>query len=240
MKRNGTSKLNICFVRSLLVFLLLLALMLPMVSICCSAASVGSSILAAVYTDETYSALLRDDISICISGKLPRGAYAKAYPAGSNGFTGVVYGAYDITVFDGQGNFYEPGNCPLCVSMTSPAIAEAAKSGAEFDVYHIPDDSAPELVQSGISTDKEKNVSFEAESFSVYIIKDHEDEGYNEPARIEFHFIGDKATKAPFGDPATNTYKSPLYEFDNKNNEKQTSMILADGESILCLSATTM
>lgn len=189
MKRNGTSKLNICFVRSLLVFLLLLALMLPMVSICCSAASVGSSILAAVYTDETYSALLRDDISICISGKLPRGAYAKAYPAGSNGFTGVVYAAYDITVFDGQGNVYEPGNSPLSVSMTSPAIAEAAKSGAEFDVYHIPDDSAPELVQSGISTDKEKNVSFEAESFSVYIIKDHEDEGYNEPARIEFHFI---------------------------------------------------
>ena len=232
MKRNGTSKLNICFVRSLLVFLLLLALMLPMVSICCSAASVGSSILAAVYTDETYSALLRDDISICISGKLPRGAYAKAYPAGSNGFTGVVYAAYDITVFDGQGNVYEPGNSPLSVSMTSPAIAEAAKSGAEFDVYHIPDDSAPELVQSGISTDKEKNVSFEAESFSVYIIKDHEDEGYNEPARIEFHFIGDKATKAPFGDPATNTYKSPLYEFDNKNNEKQTSMILADGESL--------
>lgn len=40
MKRNGTSKLNICFVRSLLVFLLLLALMLPMVSICCSAASI--------------------------------------------------------------------------------------------------------------------------------------------------------------------------------------------------------
>ena len=139
MKRNGTSKLNICFVRSLLVFFLLLALMLPMVSICCSAASVGSSILAAVYTDETYSALLRDDISICISGKLPRGAYAKAYPAGSNGFTGVVYAAYDITVFDGQGNVYEPGNSPLSVSMTSPAIAEAAKSGAEFDQKTAPE-----------------------------------------------------------------------------------------------------
>ena len=76
------------------------------------------------------------------------------------------------------------------------------------------------------------NAVYSDNNSSVYTIKDHEISEYNKPARIELHFIGDMATKPEFHNSTVNTYKSPLYEFDNMNHEKQTSMILADGGTV--------
>ena len=69
--------------------------LLPMTAIAQTASSL-LTISSLIYTDSTFSALSDDDAQITISGQLPEGTTARAYPVTID--AGNVYAAYDITL----------------------------------------------------------------------------------------------------------------------------------------------
>ena len=72
------------------------------------------------------------------------------------------------------------------------------------------------------------SVSFDASSFSVYVIIDHEGSTTVTTPRVEFHFISQTFTGT------SNPYSAPPYNFPNKANPStfQTSQILTNGEAL--------
>lgn len=128
------------------------------------------TIQAVIYTDATLEQPAEDATVILISGMLPEGAVAVAYPVKleSNLIEGeTILLAYDITILDAQGNPFEQTEteAPFRVSI-QPTDWEPAED-AEYNVYYIPEDGEPQIVES---ENEENVVLFDTDHFSTYAV----------------------------------------------------------------------
>lgn len=165
-----------------------------------------------------------------LTGIMPTDAVVDVQPVDVdiNGTTPLL--AYNITVYasedhQNEGREWQPDGDAITVSL--PVDPEIKK----VDVYHLSDiDATPEYV--GTYPVVDGRVEFEADSFSVYAVIDHEEGTVNTP-RVEFHFINPY-----FGAALTDTNNSTAYyavapyEFKNKHNDTQTTQILKSGEKL--------
>lgn len=136
-------------------------------------ALLSQTIQATIYTSSTYrEKLTGDKTSITLKGRLPENAVVKAYPAKLENDTlkqKNVLAAYDITIFDAQGNEFEPDSAhPIEVTIDSNSIKEK-KDSSHLNIYHMDNAKAkPEAVNvKSVGTDK---VIFEAKKFSIYVV----------------------------------------------------------------------
>ena len=155
-----------------------------------------------------------------------------------------VIAAYDIKVFDKEGNEWQPAE-PLKISVASDECNSVTKN--ETEVIYVPD----EIAESGKPVDiknkkiekidaevKDGKVEFEAGHFSVYVIIEHEGGEVVTP-RVMFHFI---APVAEDYQPNGDEYTSAPYSFINKATDpqagnKQVSMIVRDGDKLESIEA---
>ena len=173
---------------------------------------------------------------IYVSGLLPNDAKVTAERVEINVSGAKVIAAYDIKVFDKEGNEWQPVE-PLKIKVASKECNNVTKKDTQ--VIYVPD----EIAESGKPVDiknkdvekidatvKKGNVEFEAEHFSVYVIIEHEGGDVVTP-RVQFHFIsaffGDAST-----DGTTTYYSVEPYTFTNKHGDNQTTQILKNGESL--------
>lgn len=138
-------------------------------------ALLSQTIQATIYTSSTYrEKLTGDKTSITLKGKLPENAVVKAYPVKleNDAFKQKnVLAAYDITIFDAQGNEFEPDSAhPIEVTIDSNSIKEK-KDSSHLNIYHMDNAKAkPEAVNvKSVGTEK---VIFEAKKFSIYVVAD--------------------------------------------------------------------
>lgn len=127
------------------------------------------TVTAELYTDSTYATTEQSENAVAVSGNLPKNGSVKAFPVNNISMEGMkVLCAWDITIFDAEGNKWEPvdGNT-LSVKFRIPDLTEKENEAGE--IYYIPDENAdqPEKLESQISDD---GVSFEAEHFSIYTL----------------------------------------------------------------------
>ncbi|MBO4927633.1 MAG: InlB B-repeat-containing protein [Clostridiales bacterium] len=107
----------------------------------------------------------------------------------------------------------------------------------DLSIVHFaeePGNGSAELIECSTTNEGDATiVAFDAESFSVYAVVDHEQQTVLVP-RVMFHFIADGATSATDG--TTVFYEGAPYQFKNKsqydNDNMQKTQILADGESL--------
>lgn len=109
---------------------------------------------------------------ITLTGEMPKNAVVKAYPVNVEIESEKILAAYDITIYDEQGNVFQPENDAVTVKIETPEIQEALAETTELNVYHMEDEqAAPEVVEEVVP--EETAVSFEAESFSIYVVGTH-------------------------------------------------------------------
>lgn len=176
---------------------------------------------------------------IYVSGLLPADVKVTAEKVEVEVSGAKVIAAYDIKVFDKNGNEWQPAE-PLKIEVASEECNSVTKN--ETEVIYVPD----EIAESGKPVDikneniekidaevKDGKVEFEAGHFSVYIIIEHEDESTVVTPRVKFHFISADFS-SPMTDGNTSYYAVDPYEFYNKseNKDKQNSQILKDDESL--------
>ncbi len=165
--------------------------------------------------------------NVSLSGVLPKNLTVTAEDVRDR--YGVLTGdndrllaAYDITLNE-SGSEYEPDkDHPVEVTMALPG----RKSGSSLTLVHILDDGTQ--VPVDFVTEGE-SIRFNAESFSVYVVIEHETGTVVTP-RVQFHFIADGATELSNG--STAYYEGSPYSFRNKHGDMQNSQILSDGETL--------
>ncbi len=181
---------------------------------------------------------------IYVSGLLPADVKVTAEKVEVEVSGAKVIAAYDIKVFDKNGNEWQPAE-PLKIEVASEECNSVTKN--ETEVIYVPD----EIAESGKPVDikneniekidaevKNGKVEFEAGHFSVYVIIEHEGGEVVTP-RVQFHFI------APVGEdyqPDGDNYTSAPYVFNNKATDpdagnKQVSMIVRDGDKLESIEA---
>lgn len=106
---------------------------------------------------------------ITITGFMPDGATINAFPVNVEVPGQTVVTAYDITIYDAEGNVYQPDDS-VKVSIKDASLDQAA---SELNIYHMEDkDAKAELVTSTVQ--RAGAVSFDADSFSIYIVSSDE------------------------------------------------------------------
>ncbi|MBO7425624.1 MAG: InlB B-repeat-containing protein [Clostridiales bacterium] len=155
-----------------------------------------------------------------------------------------VIAAYDIKVFDKDGNEWQPFE-PLKISVSNMAEDEGAQ------VIYVPDDLAVsgepvdienESIEKIDAVVTEGNVEFEVDHFSVYVIIEHEGGEVVTP-RVEFHFISPVAENyEPTNTNGIYYYTSAPYEYNNAADDsqagnKQVSSIVRDGDKLESIEA---
>ncbi len=126
---------------------------------------------AQIYADDSYKAGADDTADITLSGVMPEGAVVKSYPVDVE-LEGVnVLAAYDITIYDADGNEYQPQDGAITVTIDTDKIQAALADDTALAVYHMEDADAQPQEVATIAADADE-VAFEAESFSVYIVTD--------------------------------------------------------------------
>ncbi|MBR5041023.1 MAG: InlB B-repeat-containing protein [Clostridiales bacterium] len=177
----------------------------------------------------TKSGTLYSNDDIIISGSMPSTGIveAKRVDVSVDGKNTLV--AYDIKIYANEvmkllGITWQPSESALQVQLKSDAI-----STKTVDVYHMEDAGSPAELVSGNIGVADKAVVFNANSFSVYVIVEHEGQEIITP-RVEFHYISRDYQENSNG--TTYSYTASPYEFLNRNNEYQISQILRDGESL--------
>ncbi|MBO4747707.1 MAG: InlB B-repeat-containing protein [Clostridiales bacterium] len=177
----------------------------------------------------TKSGTLYSNDDIIISGSMPSTGIveAKRVDVSVDGKNTLV--AYDIKIYANEimkllGITWQPSESALQVQLKSDAI-----SSKTVDVYHMQDAGSPAELVSGNIGVADKAVVFNANSFSVYVIVEHEGGEIVTP-RVEFHYISRDYQENSNG--TTYSYTASPYEFLNRNNEYQISQILRDGESL--------
>ncbi len=181
---------------------------------------------------------------IYVSGLLPADVRVTAESVEVKVSGAKVIAAYDIKVFDKEGNEWQPAE-PLKIEVASDECNSVTKN--ETEVIYVPD----ELAESGKPVDiknkkiekidaevKDGKVEFEAGHFSVYVIIEHEGGEVVTP-RVQFHFI---APVAEDYQPNGDEYTSAPYIFNNKATDpqagnKQVSMIVRDGDKLESIEA---
>ena len=128
------------------------------------------TIRAVIYTNETLAQPAEDETVILISGMLPEGAAAVAFPVELE--ADLIEGetlllAYDITILDGSGGPFvqEEGQSPFRVSIQPPGWT--AQEGETYSVYYVPEDGEPEMMDC---ESEEDAVSFTTDHFSTYAL----------------------------------------------------------------------
>ena len=182
--------------------------------------------------------------NIYVSGLLPADVKVTAEKVEVEVSGAKVIAAYDIKVFDKNGNEWQPAE-PLKIEVASEECNSVTKN--ETKVIYVPD----EIAESGKPVDikneniekidaevKDGKVEFEAGHFSVYIIIEHEGGEVVTP-RVQFHFI---APVAEDYQPDGDNYTSDPYVFNNKATDpeagnKQVSMIVRDGDKLESIEA---
>lgn len=107
--------------------------------------------------------------SITLQGVMPCNAQASAEAVEVELEGKKVLAAYDITIYDEKKKVYQPQEGAISVAISNIALEEAISSGAEISVYHMEDENAaPTEIEEVSST--ESGITFEAESFSVYVV----------------------------------------------------------------------
>ena len=149
---------------------------------------------AVIYTDATLQQQSADETVILITGLLPQGAGARAYPVvlDENLIEGeVVLLAYDITIVDREGNpiTQEEGQEPFTVSIRPPDWEPSEDEN--YKIYYVPEEGVPEIVDS---ENREDAVSFTTDHFSTYVltaagIGDPEDPDGTETIRAGFKVV---------------------------------------------------
>jgi len=183
------------------------------------------TITAELFTDESYSESLLSDTVITLTGETPEEASVKGYPVSYDIEGMETIAAYDITIFekDGETVFQPADDQTVNVAFSIPQLEET--NTESLSVFHI-DGEGNQTEIADISTENEI-VSFEAESFSVYVISKHEDPEEPLRPRVEFHFLSDK-----FESTGINEYSSGDYKFSNTEMDEQSSQILLNGETL--------
>lgn len=128
-----------------------------------------TELTAVIYTDGTYETPAEDATVITLTGVLPEGAEVRAFPVTLETEEQVLC-AYDIAIVLPDGSTYEPAeNESITVSIQSPGLNNKLQDGAvEMEVYFVPEEGEPEKVESTLT---EEGISFDADHFSVYMIK---------------------------------------------------------------------
>lgn len=133
------------------------------------------TIEAVIYTDETFATKAEDDKTvITVSGYFPEGIEAKAYPVELEEDTiegRRVLLAYDITLFDKEGNKFdtEKSKIPMTVTI-EPAeweIEDEKVDSEDCEIYYVPEEGEPESMETSTEEDV---VSFQTEHFSTYAL----------------------------------------------------------------------
>ncbi|MGN8777797.1 SpaA isopeptide-forming pilin-related protein [Blautia sp. HCP3S3_C12] len=125
------------------------------------------TVTAELYTDSTYVTAEQSENAVIVSGALPENGSVKAFPVNNINMEGMkVLCAWDITIFDAEGNKWEPaeGNT-IAVRFQ---LSELPEENADYSIYYVPDESGnekPEEIQSEVTDD---GISFNAEHFSIY------------------------------------------------------------------------
>lgn len=190
---------------------------------------VTATIDKAVSSSGTKSGPLYSNDDIIISGSMPSTGIVEAnrVDVSVDGKNALV--AYDIKIYANElmkllGITWQPSESALQVQFKSDALKTDS-----VDVYHMEDtNSSAELVSGNLDV-KDKSVIFNANSFSVYVVVEHEGGEIITP-RVEFHYIGRDYQENNSG--SGYSYTAPAYEFLNKHNEYQVSQILRDGETL--------
>ena len=139
--------------------------------------------------------------------------------------------AFDISIItrDEEGNvtFHQPdGNVDVSIELAGrgelaePRVLHMDADGSVKDVI-VPEMTAEE---DGVS------LSFQADSFSVYVIIEHEGITSITTPRVEFHYISPDYTENY--NEGHYSYTAPGYEFLNKNGQYHISQILKNGEAL--------
>jgi len=128
------------------------------------------TIRAVIYTDATLQQRAEDETAILITGLLPDGAAARAYPVKLE--DGLIAGetvllAYDITIVDAEGNPINQadGQATFTVSIQPPGWTPSEDEN--YNIYYVPEDGAPEIMDS---ESEEDTVSFTTDHFSTYAL----------------------------------------------------------------------
>ena len=185
--------------------------------------------LQAMYdlAQQTFTLAPEEGVTVELSGMMPKGGSATAVPAETED-EDVIH-AYDITIRYQDGREFEPDNDePISVSFMSNQIAEALKDDETLEVAHIPDNGEEEdvaLTSAGGDT-----ATFEAESFSVYLIRTHAGDSQNHNPRRIYHFLSPDFTVT--NEDGVPSYQAPEYLFPNKVNEMVSVQAIRTGESL--------
>ena len=158
------------------------------------------------------------DASVVLTGKMPEDAAVTAEPAdaGVKGLQTVT--AYDITIHaDGEkskSDEWEP-ETGIRVSIGDESLA-GIENGTKVDVYHIPENSdgsqaEPEFVCK-VSV-KNGEVTFTAESFSVYVIVQGP-----EPYEVDPEVIQSLSELDDACDPGSDSYESEGFYLSYNDN----------------------
>ncbi|MCL2492946.1 MAG: hypothetical protein FWF33_02755, partial [Clostridiales bacterium] len=125
---------------------------------------------ASVYSDDTLTTLTTEH-TIHVSGELPAGGYAVAYPVDPSTVDGDVLCAYDITAYCADGTKFEPdADNPLTVSIDMPDLPDGLEAD-DLGLVYVPADpaQAPESLPTPVAV-TDTGVSFEVEHFSTYVV----------------------------------------------------------------------
>ena len=221
-KNERSSKLNM-IVRAIAMIVIAVMLMTSTPT----AIALESLLNTGALIEQTFTLSPEDDVQITLSGLMPRGGHAEAEPVDTE--EADVLHAYDITIFYADGALFEPSeDAPITVSFMSDAIAEAIENNVSLEAEHIRDDGETENIELIYAEDGE--ASFEAESFSVYVIKTHDENDENLNPRRTYHFLSPKFSQTEIN--GATHYQAPAYEFPNKLNEMITTQTIRSGESL--------
>ncbi|MCR4671524.1 MAG: InlB B-repeat-containing protein [Saccharofermentans sp.] len=169
---------------------------------------------------------------IIIKGSLPASAIVEAEKVDVKIDGKAAILAYDINIYANAdmkdlGIKWQPDGKSLKVTFKSDLITSEA-----VDVYHLEDEgSRADLVKTNVATD-DNSVVFNADSFSIYAIVDHEGGEVKTP-RFTIHYL------APVTDASQESvvngeyqYTVGAYEFVNSAGNKQKTQIVRDGETL--------
>lgn len=94
------------------------------------------------------AAMYGGEAIITLSGKMPEGATAEACPVQVSIEGQNVLAAYDITIYDVEGNVFQPEADAIRVEIADAAVAEALDGEEDISVYHMEDAEAlPQQIQ---------------------------------------------------------------------------------------------
>ena len=143
-----------------------------------------------IYTDSTFTQLADDASMITLTGAIPEDAVVKAFPVVID--MENVLCAYDISIIMPDGTLFEPDES-VSVSIVSPYLILAADDEPKaVEVYYVPEDSEPELVASSMT---DEGISFEADHFSVYMVREIEVTEVSSASELKSNFNGTKTLK---------------------------------------------